>query len=340
MADSLHRLNSSSSDPNFKLSCDILLSKAVRHDQSSIDSILAHDNPEEPTIVLPDGQTYFWYLAIGSMNNPVSLHLRDLHPIISYPARCLKHRIVFRAPGGMADLEPLEEAEFDGVVHLLNEEQMTRLDKMEMVYKRIRVPVIDYQNKSHVVYAYKMDITQAPEGLPTERYLDIIVKGCEHYGVRPDYINRLRQEQPVIPRKQPHMYQSFPDLPSDVYYTQEELARHNGNDPELPLWICVNGKVLEYAGLPSSEDPDHESQKRFHSFVQPQFGGREIDYGLSKALYEPYYKVPLHENDLSDEHRAMIEDHYFTMQFRNNQKNYWKPIGRLRRSDNTANSSS
>ncbi|CAF0822787.1 unnamed protein product [Adineta steineri] len=340
MTNTLHRLNSSTSEANFKLSCDVVHSKIIRHDQSLIDSILAHDNPQEPIITLSDGQKYFWYLAIGSMNNPISLYLRNLIPIISYPAICLNHRVIFRGVGGMADIESCEGSEFDGVVHLLSEEQMNRLDKMEMSYERIIVPVVNYQNQSHSAYAYKMTIASHPDNLPSERYLDIIVKGCEYYGVRPDYIKRLREEQAVTPRKEPHTYQCINDVPSDVFYTTDDLAKHNGSDPNYPIWICINGKILEHVGLPPSDSPEYEAQKQFHTIIQSRFAGREADFEIAKAIYEPLHKLPLNEEDLTDEHRAMLEDHHLSMRSRNDQNNkYWKPIGRLRRSNKITNSS-
>ncbi len=33
----------------------------------------------------------------------------------------------------------------------------------------------------------------------SERYLDMIVKGCEYYKVQPAYVNRLKEEQVVKP---------------------------------------------------------------------------------------------------------------------------------------------
>ena len=38
------------------------------------------------------------------------------------------------------------------------------------------------------------DTQRGPEfdKLPTERYLDIIVEGCRHYGVKKDWINKIR----------------------------------------------------------------------------------------------------------------------------------------------------
>jgi hypothetical protein len=331
MAKTEHRLNSSLSDANFKVSCASVLDKLVRLDQPSIDSILSHNDPQKPEIVLPDGRQFTWYLAIGSMINPISLYLRDLIPIISYPAVCPNYQLTFRGAGGMGNIEPCSDGAFHGVVHLLSDEQMVRLDKMEGMYRRIVVNVVDYQDQSHLAYAYKMDLDNPPIGIPSERYLDIIVKGCEYYNVRLEYINQLKHEQAVVPRKQPNAFQSFINVPSGVFYPIDELARHNGSDPTLPLWVCINGKILEYTGLPPNDHPDYEQQRRFYSFFQPLYGGRVVDHGMAKSLYEPLYKLPLTEEDLCDEHRAMLEDTYLSMMVRNEQnKEYWKPIGRLR----------
>ena len=332
MASIEHRLNSSLSDANFKASCATVLDKLVRLDQPSIDSILAHDNPQQPQIVHPDGRKFIWYLAIGSMINPISLYLRDLTPIISYPVVCPDYQLAFKGPNGMGDIEPCADGAFHGVVHLLPDEQMTLLDKLESLYQRIVVTAVDYQDKSRMVYAYKMDSNNLAANHPTERYLDIIVKGCEYYNVRQEYINRLKQEQTVVPRKLPNTFQGFDQVPDNVFYSKEEIALRNGSSSTLPLWVCINGKVLEYGGLPPAEHPDYEQQRRFYSFFQPLFGGRVVDYGMAKALYEPLYKLPLSEEDLSDEHRAMLEDTFVSMVVKSApNKEQWKPIGRLQK---------
>jgi hypothetical protein len=158
----------------------------------------------------------------------------------------------------MADIEVCLGAEFDGVIHLLTNEQMICLDELEYFYHRIKINCIDYKNQTHTVYAYQININDQSTSLPLERYLDIIVKGCEYYKVRSEYINQLKDEQPVIPRKQPDHFQSFTDIPSDIYYSIDDLQKHNGSDPSLPLWICMNGKILEHTGLPPVDHPDYE----------------------------------------------------------------------------------
>ena len=333
MTDSGHRLNSSASDANFKLSCERVLAKLTRPKPSVLDAILASNQPDQPEITCPDGEVYIWYLAIGSMINPISLYLRDLTPLMSYPVTYVDHNVVYRGQMGMANLEACPGATFDGVVHLLTKEQVDRLDEIEAFYNRVPVTCRNYQNQSQVAYAYQMKHNSQPVGIPHERYLDIIIKGCEYYQVRPEHIARVRAEQPVIPRTAPAEFRSFADMPADALYSLEELQKHNGDDPSLPIWISVNGRIIEHIGLPPADDPDYELQKGFHAFARQKLAGREASGIMARTLYEPLYRLPLNDDDISAEHRAHIENHYFEMFSSQQNRNYWKPIGRLRPSN-------
>ena len=269
------------------------------------------------------------------MTNPISLHLRDITPIVSYPVTCYNHQMVFRDNNGMADIDVCAGADFDGVVHVLPDEQITRLDVIEGFYHRMSIQVVDYQEQPHTVYVYKMNDTNEAANLPSERYLDIIVKGCEYHNVRPDYINRLKHGQPVIPRKKPHDFKSFTGTPQNIFYSEDELAQHNGSDHTCPFWVSVNGKILEYTPLPPKDHPDYELLKRFYAFLQPRYGGREVVDTLAKVLYEPLYKLPVNNEKMTEEHRAMIEDNYFDWAVKSTAElNYWKPIGLLLRAKN------
>ena len=303
----------------------------VRHAHS----ILAHDDADKATIEIGK-HVYIWYFAIGSMINPISIYLRDLTPLVSYPARCPRYRLVFREPNGMADIDSCQETEFDGVVHLLPHEQMMRLDQVEHMYCRRLVTIVDYDERSHLVYVYKMNAhgeRERSERLPTERYLDIIVKGCEHFGVRSLHIDRLKHHQAVVPRKSPTDLETIHGVPDDVYYTPDELAKRNGNDPLFPLWISVNGKILEHTGLPPVECPDYDNHKRLHDFIRSYFAGREVTRAISRTWYEPMHQLPLKDDDLCHEHRTYAEDMCVSWRFNASEgqgESYWKPIGRLR----------
>jgi hypothetical protein len=328
------RLNPFPSETNFKISCETVRMKTKRLEARVLNSILAYDCSDKP-LIDDDKHIYIWYLAIGSMTNPISLHLRDLTPLISYPAKCPDYRLVFRAPDGMADIESCKGEEFHGVVHLLPIEQVLRLDQVEHMYKRMIVNTIDYQQRSHLVYVYKMNLTgqqEKPIGTPSERYLDIIVKGCEYFDVRSSYINRLKRKQVIIPRKSSAACQTINYIPDNIYYTNEELLKHNGKDPMFPLWISINGKILEYTGLPPEDHSDYENQQRFYEFVLSYFGGRDVAHAISRVWYEPMYKLPLNDDDLCDGHRAFAEDMCVSWGLDNNgetDKSYWKPVGRL-----------
>ncbi|CAF1269165.1 unnamed protein product [Rotaria sordida] len=109
MTEQVSHCNPSLSDANFALSCEKVLSELTRPDQSTIDEILKHDTHDKPEIILPDGRKFVWYFAIGSMINPISLYLRNIIPLISYPAKCRNHKIVFREQNGRADIEGYPE---------------------------------------------------------------------------------------------------------------------------------------------------------------------------------------------------------------------------------------
>jgi hypothetical protein len=175
-----------------------------------------------------------------------------------------------------------------------------------------------------------MKINNQLRNLPSERYLDLIIKGYEYYKVQPEYINRLKDEQAVTPRRQPHTFRTFTDIPSDVFYSVEELAQHNGNDPSLPLWVSVNGKILQYKGLPSDDHPDYEIQKRTYTFLKSRLGGREATRVMASTLYEPLYELSLNNDNLCEQQRAEIEDEIYGKVGNDQNKGYWKVIGRLR----------
>lgn len=324
------------SDTIFKSTCESVFSKLVPHDQSTIDLILTYDKPQHPTITLPDGRKFLWYLAIGSMMNPVLLYLRELTPITSYPTRCSDYKLVFRGMAGMADTEACAGSKFHGIVHLLSQEQMARLVALELTYQRIVVNSINYQKQSQLVYVYQMSMINGPSNPPSERYLDVIVKGGEHFKVHQGYLDQLREQQDVIPRRQPHLFQSFGDVPTDVFYSEEELAKHNGSDPSLPMWISVNGKVLEYDGLSSEDDPNYEAQKRTFTFVKSRFAGREVVPLMARYLYEPMYNLVSSDNDICEQQRAEIEDDVYGKLCSDSNKKNWKLIGRLRLSNNSS----
>jgi hypothetical protein len=205
------------------------------------------------------------YFAIGSMTNSVALSLRDLSPISSKPAMLMGYRMVFRGSGGMASAEPIEEYEpcatdaaaypFDcihGVLHLLTAADMRLLDEYEGGYVRRQCKVTLYNGTTHIhAFVYQMLRTSWHPGcvheLPSERYLDIISKGCSEHGVREGWIEFIRNHR-NIPRTCPSQFRTFHvDTVAVPLLTWELVRRMNGHD-STKMWIVINNLVLEFAG--------------------------------------------------------------------------------------------
>src|SRR5690348_5375870 len=101
-------------------------------------------------------------------------------------------------------------------------------------------------------------VADAPPG---ERYIDIITRGCAHFGVDPAYIAKLKAH-PVQPRKKPSEYRRV-QVPPPVLISPETLAAGTGApdafDPSRPLIVSINGKVLRWVTM-----PENESQKMIY----------------------------------------------------------------------------
>ena len=140
---------------------------------------------------------YHWYFAIGSMCNPTSLKLRGITPVESYPAILRGWRIVFDGVAGMANVMQDENASFHGVLHRITHDEMIVLDKIEGSYDRLPVNVELYDGRIQRATVYKMDENRLdrskPSGLPSERYIDIITQGLQHFNADPQYIAWLKQ---------------------------------------------------------------------------------------------------------------------------------------------------
>ncbi|CAF0920579.1 unnamed protein product [Didymodactylos carnosus] len=314
---------------SFSASCLKIL--PAPSEKSFVDSILAYGNRQAANFKTLTNDEYIFYFAIGSMINPISLHLRNIRPIVSYPATCYDHQIVFCGPNGMANIESALGESLEGVVHLLTATDMDTLDKVELFYNRIPVTVTDYSNQTQVTYAYQIDLSRLSNleySLPSERYMDIIIKGCEYYGVRQAYIDRLKQIN-VVPRMKPSEYKCITDVP-DVHYTLDDLVLRNGTN-NYPVWISVNHKIFEHTGLPSPDDPSYNQLSTTYNLIRNLHAGKDMTLKISQNIYEPLYGIPLTEDEMTLEHRSMAEDTFLT--FISNpklgDKTYWRPIGKL-----------
>eukprot|EP00455_Lapot_gusevi_P025094 TRINITY_DN2629_c0_g1_i2.p1 TRINITY_DN2629_c0_g1~~TRINITY_DN2629_c0_g1_i2.p1 ORF type:complete len:276 (-),score=80.13 TRINITY_DN2629_c0_g1_i2:118-945(-) len=265
-----------------------------------------------------------WYLAIGSMMNPVSLRLRELNPIQSMPAELKGYRLAFMFAGGMASIEKDENQSLHGVLHLMTPQDMKTLDSIEASYLRVPVVCTLYDGREQPATAYmfdenKVDRTQ-PNNPPSERYIDILTQGARHYGLKQEYIDWLASH-PVVPRRKPSEFRKFEPKPGVELrsYTMEELTQSTGVDGR-ELLTCVNRKILRFCG---------DRNSPMFATIRDRWGGRDSTFRMAALLYEPKYPPVFSPSDMVEEHRHFIEDMFVGWQ-----NNNWEQIGYLQEAEN------
>lgn len=247
------------------------------------------------------------YFAIGSMINPTSMSLRNLKPLSSKPAVLTDFSLKFMGVSGMAFAVPAAGEHIDGVVHTMTAEDMVALDKLEFSYDRHegKAKLYDDSVISCTVYVQKAsgpsELMGSGEHPPQERYVDIIVRGMREFGVKQAAIDRLLALE-VQPRKTKDQFKRFTIPDGTPCWTKDEFE-HQVKSGRL-LDIC-NGVVTEVAG-----DRDKLPEVVLASL------GADNTHRMSGLLYEPLYGLPSCLEEMSEEHRAWVEDLIVTGQER------------------------
>jgi len=272
-----------------------------------------------------ENQDDVYYFAIGSMINPVSISLRDVHPKKTYPAELHGYKLVFTGMAGMASIEPQEGAVTHGVVHVLSQKGMAILDQMESIYIRIPCEVRLYDGSTMKAGVYQMDPKkmttkqQSVNSLPGERYIDIITRGAIHYGLKVEFIQWLSTVK-VTPRKAPKDFNKIDEPEGDLTMTFEELEKFDGNDGR-DLMFSVNYKIMKFVG-----DMNNPDAKNTYENIKRRAPGKDLTISTARGLYEPRYPIASTVDEMSEEHRGWVED-LFCMWLNN--KTFYKVIGRI-----------
>lgn len=143
---------------------------------------------------------------------------------------------------------------------------------------------------------------------PTERYITIIIEGCEHYGVKQEHINYLKSLE-YQPRKDPSEFETM-DVPNDApTMTMADVEAADGVDGN-PIYTTCNGKVLSHIGLPKMflERLQKAKSKGLHSY----------EVMINSMLYDPLFGVVKQQEDVSKLCAASTEDQIVT----------WNKLGR------------
>jgi hypothetical protein len=249
---------------------------------------------------MTESEEHVNYFAIGSMMNPKSMSLRGLRPVSSKPAILIDSRVVFKGAGGMAFCESAVGEEADGVLHEMTQEDMIKLDGIEVTYDRCQATCRLYDDSivPCTVYMQSQKSGTAKlmveDKLPGERYIDIIVRGMRAVGVRQEAIENMLA-QPVEPRKKAEDFLKLAVPEGTPTWTMEQLTAAAEDDKVVR---CINGKVLEYDG---------PRDVPFFKMLKEQ-SGTDVTFMTACYLYEPSYGDPTCLEEMSAEHRAWVED--------------------------------
>lgn len=272
--------------------------------------------------MMKSGNGSFYYFAIGSMMNPIAWKNRRISPISSSPAELLDFELKFSGGLGFAEAVPAKGKSFHGVLHLVDENTMERLDELEISYKRVEgtAKLNDGTFVTATVYTKACTFGQETNP-PQQRYIDLLIEGARHFHVDQKQIQFLENHE-CRPRPLPHEFKSFKDVSAAVPLMSYEVEVCPFNGEDTPnLRIAVNGKVLEVL----VQNVDSKLFRNSLNFYK-QFGHR-AELVMSKIMYDPKYGCPETVEEFTREHAAYIENCFYTVAEAQKTLNHWKVVG-------------
>ncbi len=143
-----------------------------------------------------------WYFAYGSNMQPATFAgRRGIAPTQALPARAPGWRLVLDKPPlipvgeSFANLRAEEDAETFGVLYEITADDLAHVELTEGVlidnYRRVEIAVTPLGESPRQAFTLVSD-KRAPELLPSDRYMALIVEGAEHHGLPPEWIVMLR----------------------------------------------------------------------------------------------------------------------------------------------------
>jgi hypothetical protein len=142
------------------------------------------------------------YFAFGANMHPKTLERRGISALSAAPARLAGHRLVFDQPAiplfdpVFASVCPAEDQVW-GVLYELEPSALRALRAFEGGdYEEIGVTVSLSPGQNAEAWTF---VTRGarPEGIPSRRYLRVMVDGARHHGLPEEWIERLA-EQPSV----------------------------------------------------------------------------------------------------------------------------------------------
>jgi len=199
---------------------------------------------------------------------------------------------------------------------------MEALDRMESIYLRIPCEIRLYDGSTMTAGVYQMDPSKRTtkeviNNPPSERYIDIIARGAVHYGIREEFTKWLATVK-VTPRKHHKEFKKLGEPQESLTLTFKELEKYDGNDGR-DLMFSVNYKIVKFVGDRSTQ----EAQNAYDN-MKRRAGGKDYTVGAARGLYEPRYPIANTLLEMTEEHRAWVEDLFCSWMI----PDYYKVVGR------------
>lgn len=213
------------------------------------------------------------YFGYGSNINSTSLRAKGVLPKRSYKGRLPGYRLKFnvehwfRHEGGMGNIEPSENPGdcVEGMVHECSEEDLEALDRMEAYgvgYDRVRIEVQTPEGlKDALAYIGLPQVINA-NCLPTQRYLNILLKGAKAAGFTKEYIAGLEKHPVFHPKARP-----------PFRYNKDRPVFNARSLSSKPLYTALAGAVFNMQG-------SRKELEYLHGF----FGGKDMTLFHLKRL--------------------------------------------------------
>ena len=150
--------------------------------------------------------THLWYFAYGANMAATKLVVRDIAPTRSLAAALPDWALRFNHPGApprepvFASIDPALGATVYGVAHAISPVEAAVLDRFEQGYHRVLVTLHLADGTTVAGFAYQTD-QPGPEGVPSARYLGLLLEGARAHTLPPTLIAHLEALLAHAPRE-------------------------------------------------------------------------------------------------------------------------------------------
>ena len=228
----------------------------------------------EGSVATDVGCNVIWYFGYASNMDLISLRAKGIEPRVSKRAvlpgwrLCFNVRHFFRHEGGVANIQRTDKDTdvVRGVLHLCDDAHLSLLDVAEAQgwgYDRISVQVLTQRGEQEAVAYVGLPSFTDERCLPSQRYINILVRGATQAQIDSEYVDTLRRHPVYQPPATPVFEPPSGDYP---IFTATTLM-------ERPMLTALAGAVFDMT----------EARWRHH-FLRHQFGGKDMTLFHLKRL--------------------------------------------------------